>query len=150
MHLPQDVEKDTLDFLETLRKFPNVVMHGPVTSEVLADGLRRMDALLICYKIKNDQNHHKVLEYLGSGNVIVSSFMSSYQDDKTGLIEMVTNSENNDELPGIFDRVINNLDYYNSSAMRQKRVAYAKEFSYYNNIMRIEQFADSKNQKVGQ
>jgi hypothetical protein len=140
MHLPQDVWKETLDFLKTLRQQVNVVMHGPVTSEKLASGIAQMDALLICYSIKDDQNHHKVLEYLGTGNVIISSYMSSYKDHNRCLIEMAKSKDNNDELPELFNTVISNLDHYNSFNMREERMAYAREHSYSNNIKKIEKF----------
>lgn len=139
IHLPQDVTKGTIQFLDIMKRLPNVIMHGPVSSEMLACGIRQMDILLICYNIKNDQNHHKVLEYLGTGNVIVSNYMSSY-NDKPELIEMVNSPENNDELPEIFNKVINNLDKFNSNEMREKRMKYARDFSYSNNIKRIENF----------
>ena len=140
IHLPQDVLNETLLFLDTLGKLPNVILHGTVDSAKLAEGLARMNALLICYRIKNDQNHHKVLEYLGTGKVIVSNYMSSYSQDKTGLIEMVKSPDNNSELPDIFDKVINNLEKYNSIEFRENRMKYASEFSYSKNIKRIESF----------
>jgi hypothetical protein len=145
IHLPQDVGEDTLRFIETLKSLPNVILHGSVTSSVLAEGLKNMDVLLICYSIKNDHNnHHKVLEYLGSGKVIVSGYMSPYAS--SNLVEMATNPENNDEIQGIFKRVVENLDYFNSSEMCAKRRNFAREYSYTNNILKIEQFINKSRQ----
>jgi hypothetical protein len=138
IHLAQDISSDTLDFLSKLKSFSNVVLHGPVGSEELAAGIKRMDALLICYKIKNDQNHHKVLEYLGTGKVIISNWMSSYENYPE-LVEMVK-ADNNNEIPELFDKIINNLSYYNSSDFSSKRRKFAREFSYLNNIRQIEEF----------
>lgn len=139
IHLPQDVSQKTKDFLDTLHKLPNVIMHGAVSPAVLAAGLKSVDALLICYNIKDDQNHHKVLEYLGTGKVIISSYMSSYYDKRGDLIEMVSSKENNDELPELFASVIANLDHYNSPQKANERLSYAATFTYPSQINKIEQ-----------
>lgn len=143
IHLPQDVSDRTLRFLETLHSLPNVIMHGPVSSRILAEGIKKMDCLLICYNIKNDQNHHKVLEYLGTGKVIVSNFMSSYKHEDRDLIAMATKPDNNDELPALFDHVINNLEQFNSAEKQAKRKAFARQYSYSSNIRRIEEFVNA-------
>ncbi|HUQ66868.1 MAG TPA: hypothetical protein VM101_11970, partial [Flavitalea sp.] len=145
IHLPQDISDDTIAFLVELKKKTNVILHGPVSSNELANGLNRMDVLLINYNIKNDQNHHKVLEYLATGNVIVSNYMSSYCNDHSALIEMVCNPESNDELPGIFKKVVENLQYYNSEEMRAKRKNHACKFSYLNNLLLIQGFLEKIN-----
>jgi glycosyltransferase involved in cell wall biosynthesis len=144
IHLPQDVHNNTLMFLDTLKKLPNVILHGTVNSATLAEGLKRMDVLLVCYRIKNDQNHHKVLEYLGTGKVIVSNYMSSYSDEDPDLIYMVENRESNDELPELFNRIINNLGVYNAEEMAAKRKKFASQYSYSNNIKRIEEFISAR------
>ncbi len=140
IHLPQDVLDETHDFLDTLGRMPNVILHGPVNSTVLATGLSKMDLLLICYKIKDDQNHHKVLEYLGTGKAIVSNYMSSYVDEDPDLIYMVKNNEGNAELPELFNKVVSNLEYYNSKMLAEKRKHFARLHSYSNNIKKIEEF----------
>lgn len=137
IHLPQDVHANTLSFIESLKSLPNVILHGPVNSQTLASGLKRMDALLICYNIRNDQNHHKVLEYLGTGKVIVSNFMSSYEKEDSDLLVMI---KDNTDLPGMFDEVISHLPDYNNTDRQQKRKLFANQHSYANNIKRIESF----------
>lgn len=141
IHLPQDVSKETLDFLDTLNRLPNVIMHGPVTALELARGIQAMDALLICYNIKNDQNHHKVLEYLGTGRVIISNYLSAYSK-MPGLIEMVSSTDNNDDLPDLFDKVMHSLSDYNSEGNQAKRLAFAKQYTYASNVKRIEDFVN--------
>lgn len=139
IHLPQDISTKTLQFLDTLSKLPNVIMHGSVSTETLAKGISQMDALLICYNIKNDQNHHKVLEYLGTGKVIISNFLSSYKDHP-GLLEMIHDDQDNTGLTELFDKVIGNLERYNSKENQEKRMAFAREYSYSSNITRIQNF----------
>ena len=141
IHLPQDVDAETLDFLNTLRTLPNVVMHGPVSPDVLAKGLKRMDALLICYRIQNDpNNHHKVLEYLGTGKVIVSSYMKPYVNRDPDLVSMVQSNRDNEGLPQLFDSVINNLEFHNNPEKREKRKKFASQYSYSRNVKKIDEF----------
>ncbi|MBL7698722.1 MAG: hypothetical protein JNK79_11205 [Chitinophagaceae bacterium] len=142
MHLPQDVSRETLKFLETLKSMPNVVMHGPVSSETLALGLKKMDCLFLCYSIKNDQNHHKVLEYLGTGKAIVSNHLSSYKDAASDLLVMAQSTDNNDAFPKLFDAVVKDLGFYNSKDKQEVRKKYARQFSYAENIRRIETFVN--------
>lgn len=140
IHLPQDVSSNTIQFIDKLKSLENVKLHGAVDSKTLSEGLKKVDILLICYKIKNDQNHHKVLEYLGIGKVIVSSYMSSYVLNNNGLIEMLENTENNNGLFEIFEKVVKNLDDYNSSKNQNKRIGFAKQFTYQNQIKKIAEF----------
>ena len=141
IHLPQDVSDKTKHVLESLSKSKNVKLYGRVSPETLSKNLKNMDILLVAYTIKNDQNHHKILEYLGSGKVIVSSYMSSYRNEY-GLIEMLQTPNNNQGLIDIFEKVINNLEYYNSIELQKKRINFASANTYNNQIKKIESFLD--------
>lgn len=120
---------------------PNTQFYGIVSSNTLAEMLRKMDVFLICYDISKDQsngtNYHKILEYLGIGKVVVSNNVTTYSN--TDLIEM-PQERNNKNLLSVFNRVVNNLDYYNSVEIQDRRIAYASSHTYYGNIKRIEFF----------
>jgi hypothetical protein len=137
-----------LQFIESLKKLPNVILHGPVMVKELKEGLNRMDAFLICYDILKDHsqgtNYHKVLEYLSTGKVIVSNNMTAYKN-QTELLEMSESRVNNNELPALFKEVIANLNKYNSSDKQKNRIEYAKTNSYSNQINRIERIIDNAN-----
>jgi hypothetical protein len=143
IHLPQDVGEDSRSFIRTLKRLPNVILHGPVSSTDLAVGLARMDILLICYNIKNAQNSHKILEYLGTGAVVVSTYLSAYVDSYPGLIEMVKCKDNNDEFSHLFSKVLSNLAAYNSNENKILRKDFAGKYSYSKNVKRIEEFVNS-------
>jgi hypothetical protein len=128
-----------------LQLLPNVKLHGAVNTAVLSEGLKQMDALLICYSafhregvVRNDHNHHKVLEYLGTGNVIVSTYLTAYADKQPQVIEMIPDRDTNEKLPALFDQVINNLHVYNSLEKKKLRSDFAKQYTYPNQIKRIE------------
>jgi hypothetical protein len=81
-NLGGSVDTETKEFIEYLQHSPNVILHGRVRPEILAQELRRMDAFFICYDVSKDQskgtNYHKVMEYLAYGRPIVSNYISSY------------------------------------------------------------------------
>lgn len=128
-----------------LKGLPNAVFHGAVDAAKLAGCLKEMDAFLICYDIDKDQsggtNYHKVLEYIATGKVIVSNNITTY----ASLSDLVTMpvERNNKKLPELFSEVINNLQEYNSPDKQQKRIVYAQQHSYANNIRRIEDYITS-------
>jgi hypothetical protein len=129
------------EFIHSLRSLKNVLLHGPVLSVTLAREFKRMDAFLICYDITKDQsggtNYHKILEYASTGKVIVSNNVTTYQQEP-GILEMITSRTNNGELPGLFKKVIQNLDQYNSQENQKRRVAFATDNTYLRQLSKIE------------
>jgi len=137
IHRADDVSQRTREFIQTLRSLPNVTLHGAVPPEVLAAGLKEMDLLLVAYKIKKDQNHHKMLEYLATGKPVVSTYMSAYGRDYPGLIEMTGEHDPDDALVALFGKVAGNLAHYHSMEMQKKRIGFARQFSYSKQLERI-------------
>lgn len=128
-------------FVESLKKRPNVIFHGPVKTFQLAEGFQHMDAFFICYDINKDAskgtNYHKIMEYLSTGKVVISNNVTTYKG-KPELVQMVEERTNNDKLPFLFKEVIDNLSKYNSADLRTKRIEFAKNNRYSNNIRLIE------------
>lgn len=136
-----DIQKIN-DFINELRNLQNVILHGPIPSESLAVELIQCDAFIICYDIKRDPsngtNYHKAMEYLSTGKVLISNNITTYKGIP-GLIEMVDSRENNAELPELFKKIINNIAFYNSTEFQKKRIEYARNNSYSNNILKIDE-----------
>ena len=140
-----NVEADTspavLAFLSHVQSARHVVMHGSVPPAEVARGLGGMDALVLCFDLDRDPNrganYHKVLEYLSSGRVVVSSWISAYAD-KPDLIRMAREPGNAD-LPAIFDDTIAHLRIHNSEERRAARTRFAVAHSYRAQVDRIEQ-----------
>jgi hypothetical protein len=94
---------ETLNFIDTLKEFSNVILHGIINPKLLSSELRRMDLFLICYDINKDQskgtNYHKISEFLVYKRPIVSNFVSSYIDnpyvfqskDENGIVDVKKN-----------------------------------------------------------
>jgi hypothetical protein len=139
-------DEGTTQFIAALMAQKNVILHGAVSSNELAKAIHRVDGLLICYDVKKDQskgtNYHKVMEYISTGKVIVSNNVTTYQG-QPDLVRMVVSRENNKELPHLFKDTINRLSEFNAPAMQQKRIEYAAQNTYANQLIRIEKIIDN-------
>lgn len=133
--------QDSQNFIQQLENASNVVLHGPVPSSQLALELPKMDAFLICYDVQKDQskgtNYHKVMEYLSTGNVIISNNITTYSKEKD-LMQMIADRNSNDSLPTLFSKVIEHIEMHNTEFLREKRRNYALDNSYANQVQRIE------------
>jgi len=137
-------------FLTQLSSFSNVILHGPLPPEKVAVLIQEYDMFLVCYhpeKVgKVVSNNHKIIEYLSTGKVVVSSRTSTYDTLANGLFEMVTDSV---DLPKKFSEVASNIEAYNTDNVVKERKTFALENSYSNQIQRIErliiQHFESKN-----
>ena len=134
-HVPQEV----IEFISFLESQDNVILHGMKDQDTLARDLLEMDVFLFLYSSSLDMNgasnSHKLLEYLSTGKVVVSTFVSNYKD--YDLLSMVKKEE---ELPDLFNRVIENLSFYNSKEKQRLRIEFALENKYSNQIGKIREF----------
>jgi len=146
IHREHDVSEENKSFLNFLKSSPNVITHGAVNPETLAEGLSRMDVLLIAYQVKDAQNSHKVLEYLGSGKVIVSTYLGAYSD-KPNLLEMVALGEGQQAFADLFERVVAQLELYNSVENQTFRINYARQFTYSSQVEKIERLISENIEK---
>jgi len=138
----RDIENKTTDnFINKLLSNKNVHLHGLLNPSQLADAYQQVDAFLICYDVTKDQskgtNYHKILEFVSTGKVIISNNVTTYKNFPA-LVQMVNERTNNKQLPTLFNQVINNLNQYNSIELQQKRVSFASENTYENQINRID------------
>ncbi len=125
-------------FLEELGQFENVRLHNPVTPELLASYYAAADVLLLCYNpIYRQQisNPHKVMEYLGSGKPILSTWLEEYEN-QTELIFM------SDDLKEYVDGLKGLLEM-DDRELSDKRKAFAKSNSYLKQLERVEQMINS-------
>ncbi|MBL4708839.1 MAG: hypothetical protein JKY48_10425 [Flavobacteriales bacterium] len=129
-----------LAFVNQARQYENVVLTGVLNKQELSKKMQEMDLFLIAYVKEGDScrgtNYHKVMEYLATGKVIVSNFVSAYENQD--LLEMIDRDDNEEEIISLFNRVVNNLDKYNASEEMDKRIAFAKDNLYSKQLDRIE------------
>ena len=133
---------ETWSFIEKLKSYRQVRLHGVLKTGELAKELHRMDILLICYDIKKDQskgtNYHKVMEYLSTGKVIVSNNITTYKDQST-LVRMPADRISNRLLPSLFKETLTHLEQYNSPEYVRQRISFARENSYGKQLNEINQ-----------
>lgn len=131
------------NFIQYLKKCINVKLLGLKKGQELFDLLLNADILLICYKKMPGyfaDNTHKLLEYLSTGNVVVSSRLSVY--DKSNLFLMSLNDDNSDFV-GVFEDSIKNFAIYNSQSSRDKRIQFAIDNTYDKQIEKIDSLLSS-------
>ncbi len=128
------------EHVEEIKKYKNVILYGELPPIEVAKVVQAFDLFLICYDPETVgdvvSNSHKILEYLSTGKVVVSSRMRTYDNLANELFEMVQESS---QLPQRFKGVVENIAFYNSSERQAKRIAFARMNSYENQINAIEQ-----------
>lgn len=117
----------------------NVFAMGRVASDALQHHYGTADVLLVAYEEKyhRDQaaNTHKMMEYLGSGKVIVATQTAEH----VSRFPLIVMSGRNSEWPGLFKKVTSDLTFYNSPDLQRQRRVLAMQNSYDEQITRIEE-----------
>lgn len=115
----------------------NVHFIGKVAHNAIEYFLKKGDILLLLYRADEFPDYlassHKVLEYFASGKAIVSSYMEEYVEHQ----DIIVMSENNKQLPSLFETVVKNLSQFNTPELTEKRKAFALENTYNKQLDRI-------------
>lgn len=126
-------------FRLTLGGMANVHWHGPVDKACLVEAVRPMDVLLLVYGTDytyDRSNAHKILEYLATGKVIVSSRIARY----SGRPDLLRVPDDGDDakIPALFAETIEALGLHNSPNAMAARKKYAARYSYRGIIAEID------------
>lgn len=115
---------------------PNATFHGLFSKKDLVPRLREADILVFCYRAYELRhvvsNSHKVLEYLSTGNVVVGSYVLSYEG--TDLFLMAGERE---EFISLFDRACSDHAALDTPAARDARITFARSCSMPNLLDRV-------------
>lgn len=114
---------------------------GSLSSENLLSLEKSVDIVLVSYQEKfhaEQSNPHKMMEYMGSGTMIVATYVSEF--DLQGVKDLFLMCKSNAEIPRLFQTALENLDYWNSNGMKKARMEFASNNSYNKQIDRIEHF----------
>lgn len=117
----------------------NAFFIGKVKSSELQNWYSEADILLISYQEKYHidlQNSHKMMEYLGSGKIVVATQTQEYEC--LAKEELTAMSDKNKDLPQLFNSVTNNLEKWNSIEKKHHRITFAMNNTYKKQIERIE------------
>ncbi len=133
-----DSSQRNIDYLTQIKSNPNCVFHGVLGKRELALELNQMDGFLICYDPQKGQssgsNSHKILEFLSTGKVIISSNFSFYEG--TTLFEMCT-EKSNKQLKNLFHKTFHSFVYRNPEKISIERKYFAFKNTYANNIQEL-------------
>ncbi|MGB8191588.1 MAG: hypothetical protein WCF67_06700 [Chitinophagaceae bacterium] len=134
----KDTEMEELaQFLKTAA---NVVLYGSRPSAEVSQMISGFDVLLICYKTTSTfqgDNSHKMLEYMASGKLILTTYLSAYDGNE---LVVMSPAGKNEELPRLFKAAVGNLAHYNSADLQNRRKQVALENTYDKQILKIEDF----------
>lgn len=138
-NISSDSSKANLDFLQQLKQSTNCIFHGVLGKRELALELNQMDAFLICYDPQKGQssgsNSHKILEFLSTGKVIISSHFSYYEG--TDLFVMNTSRVDNFLLIKLFHEGISEIIQNNNNSRQEGRMVFSQGNSYDKNLLKI-------------
>lgn len=84
--------------------------------------------------INGGANSHKILEYLSSGKVVVSTWLSFYGKED---LFVFTKKGREKDFAGLFDKVVRHIETYNTKEMAVKRIQYALSNTYSRNIDKV-------------
>ena len=135
-------DQSVIDFINYLQSNPNVILHGVAEKKKLIESIieNEIDVFILVYsdvKGSSDRsNAHKLIEYLSTGKVTVANLFSTYKDFNDLIV--MPEKDDDSQLPALFKQVVNNLDYYNSPELQQKRKEFALDNTYKKQIERIE------------
>lgn len=127
--------------LQKLGQCSNVTLYGSQKSNLIPNFLSYMDILLCAYKIENEDdiaqhsNLHKIMEYLGSGKIVVTSYVDEFKNNN----DLLLMAKPYLSVIPLFDDAVSNLVMYNDKSLQKKRISFALNNSYSKQIERIEE-----------
>ncbi len=115
----------------------NVYFLGRVPQQDLLSFCSATDILLVLYDYdrfpEQLTNAHKILEYLYSGKIIVSTFLKDYEE--TDLFLM---AKSKTEYVRLFQQAVETIDACNSELSQEKRTRFALKNTYTHRLQEIE------------
>ena len=121
----------------------NSFLIGKVESRELLSYLVAANILLVVYQEKyhmDQSNPHKMMEYLGSGRIVVATHTSEFRELHNRQLILMSNK--NAELPSLFKKAVEEIGFWNCDEKRESRVSFAMDNTYEKNIERIEAIID--------
>lgn len=115
----------------------NVYWLPSIPADMIPSYLKNSDLAIVCYREhfhEQQSNPHKILEYLGSGIPVVSTFTEEYEH--SNLLYM---SHSNSEFKLEFQRALDALNTGTHSSTSYRQVQFAKANTYDRKLKKIEQ-----------
>ena len=125
-----------------LNSKPNFHYYGRVATDDLPSFYSKMDVLMILYQYEKYpqqlSNPHKMMEYLGSGKMVLATFTEEYQQlANEGIIKMTKSAK---EYYIFLDEIVKDIGYWNRKKMCELRQSFANTKTYNFQIKKVENF----------
>lgn len=121
----------------------NTFFYGIQTPEKIVPQLNSIDAFIYINNpfkdVNGGANSHKILEYLSTGKVVISTYLSYYE--RTNLFPILPKGKETD-FPSFFADIIHQLALYNDANEQIKRIEFALSNTYKQNILTIQSFIE--------
>ncbi|MFT4678242.1 MAG: hypothetical protein ACI84C_001072 [Flavobacteriales bacterium] len=139
-NLSDGSDQEGVRFIENLKQEKNVHLHGALPRTDLMQALNNQDVLLLFYDAKKYagacHNSHKILEYLSTGQEILSLPVLEYSHSK-----LINHAANHDEYLRGFEELLTKKTDAN---LHRDRIAYAADHTYIRQIERIQNIIDGE------
>ncbi|MEC8337994.1 MAG: glycosyltransferase [Planctomycetota bacterium] len=141
--LPNDgvTSQSIARFIQWLEAKKNVHFRGTVAPDVLAEEMQKMDLFFLAYSLHSTEsdrsNSHKLLEYLSTGRLVISSRVDTYKQFSPELILMPESADDR-ELPTLFQHAKQNISRLNNQKLQDARIQIALANRYADHLDKIE------------
>ncbi len=136
------------DYMKRVADSKNVFFYNPIPPDEVNERLASADFCIMAYDVgkhsKQLQNPHKLMQYLGSGKPIFASFTHEYRD--TDLIYMYGTEE---DVVKSFSAFLSDENEMFSKGAAEKRIKFAQQHTYANQINKIELLLEKKTNADG-
>ncbi len=124
--LPTDSDLETSAFVNELKLLPNCRLRGIQNTRVLAADFAEIDAFLLAYRPDPNEkdfdfsNSHKILEYLSTGRVTLSSPLSEYEGRERDFM-LFAEGNTQESFEKQFKFLLSNLSHLNGPELAKLR-----------------------------
>lgn len=132
-----DAVMETIKYLQANCK--NARFYGMRPAADIIAELDKIDIFLYINDSSKDinggANSHKILEYLSTGKVVVSTWLSYYENQD---LFVMTKKGQEVDFTELFDDVVEHIETYNTKDQAVKRIQFALSNTYTHNIAKVE------------
>lgn len=128
-------------FVSFITNANNVVLHGHTPQKEILNSIEDIDLFFMCYDHKKHKggNSHKLLEYLATGKVVVTTYLSAVKNEMNLDNLIVMEEEGRTEsYSTLFRKVVNNIEQYNNLDLQKDRIQYTLNNTYEKNLNKIQ------------
>jgi hypothetical protein len=131
-----DTDFSNNEYFNKVYNLKNTIFHGKISPEEVSIVLINATFCFAYYQsikyYSQWQNPHKIMQYLGSGTPLFSSFTHEFRD-----LDLFTMYQDGNDILDVFNRFINNEFNDFTDEAKQKRIAFALDNTYEKQIERI-------------